>query len=414
VARVLVLAGYFAPGFRAGGPIRSLSRLVESEASSHDVTVVTRDRDFGTTERFEIADRSPVSMFGARVEYVDSTSFRGRSDIVGSAVRRPYDLVYLSSLFSPCFSVAPLTSLLAKRRGPAILLAPRGECGRAALAIKSRKKAIASAVLRPLTRSRRVVWHSTTPMETADIAGWLGRRPAQVVASTAIGATPLAEPSRGGSDPDRLRLISVSRITPIKDIARLVRILQLVRARVRLDLYGPIDDRPYWSSLQPEIARLPEHVIFRYGGVLPADQVAGELSTCDAMVTPTQGENFGHSIAEALAVGCPVVTTRATIWTDLLGEGAGIAIRHDAEAARFIDDLAAAPPAERRRVRRRTWLAYRRWRDRHSSSQSLFTRALEQASSRGVREEQRMRGRMLAGWLVPARWSSPTGSASPS
>ena len=41
------------------------------------------------------------------------------------------------------------------------------------------------------------------------------------------------------------------------------------------------------------------------------------LRSADVMVLPTYSENFGIVIAEALAVGVPVITTQGTPWEDL-------------------------------------------------------------------------------------------------
>jgi len=41
------------------------------------------------------------------------------------------------------------------------------------------------------------------------------------------------------------------------------------------------------------------------------------LRSADVMVLPTHSENFGIVIAEALAVGVPVITTQGTPWEDL-------------------------------------------------------------------------------------------------
>jgi glycosyltransferase involved in cell wall biosynthesis len=45
--------------------------------------------------------------------------------------------------------------------------------------------------------------------------------------------------------------------------------------------------------------------------------------TASLFVLPTHSENFGVAVAEALAAGCPVITTRGAPWSDLAEKRAG-------------------------------------------------------------------------------------------
>ncbi|MEZ5591148.1 MAG: glycosyltransferase [Gammaproteobacteria bacterium] len=47
------------------------------------------------------------------------------------------------------------------------------------------------------------------------------------------------------------------------------------------------------------------------------------LESADLFVLPSFSENFGVVIAEALAHGVPVITTRGTPWKGLLQHGCG-------------------------------------------------------------------------------------------
>ena len=148
MARVLVLLDFFVPGHRAGGPIRSVARIVESEARAHEVSVVARDHDLGDPKRFEVATEGWVSALGARVHYADLRSWAGRRRALNHVRQVKPDLVYLNSLWAPTFTLAPLAWLRVTRRRSVVLLAPRGACGPEALALKSRKKSVVRAVLR--------------------------------------------------------------------------------------------------------------------------------------------------------------------------------------------------------------------------------------------------------------------------
>jgi hypothetical protein len=51
--RLLIFSDYYLPGFKAGGPIRSISNLCDSLKDEYEVYVVTRDRDLGSNEVYK-------------------------------------------------------------------------------------------------------------------------------------------------------------------------------------------------------------------------------------------------------------------------------------------------------------------------------------------------------------------------
>ena len=86
----------------------------------------------------------------------------------------------------------------------------------------------------------------------------------------------------------------------------------------RLVVAGP-DEQGTLKTLKEQVARLglEESVVF-------ADPVYGEekwrmMAAADIFVLPTRSENFGIVVAEALACGVPVVTTKGAPWAELLG-----------------------------------------------------------------------------------------------
>jgi glycosyltransferase involved in cell wall biosynthesis len=83
---------------------------------------------------------------------------------------------------------------------------------------------------------------------------------------------------------------------------------------VSLDIYGSVKDQAYWKLCQQQINNNDSLASFYFKGhANPADSQT-ILAGYDALVLLTKGENFGHSIYEALSVGTPVIISDKTPW----------------------------------------------------------------------------------------------------
>lgn len=76
---------------------------------------------------------------------------------------------------------------------------------------------------------------------------------------------------------------------------------------------------------QPASLPSPYDIVFT-GPVYGADKDA-LYRMADLLVLPTYSENFGVVVIEALAQGCPVITTKGTPWQELLGQEGSNALR---------------------------------------------------------------------------------------
>jgi len=332
--KALLLVDHYLPGTQGGGQLRSVRNLVGRMAPGHEILVVTRDRDHASTAPYPgVRTGTWVEVGRARVLYLapgDETASR-----LGAIVRESgAGLVHANSLFSRM----TIRYLLARRLGLAprvpLVVAPRGECSPGALGIRGPRKRAFLRLSGLVGLHRGITWHASTDRERQEILAampWIP--PARVLVAPDVPGEPPAAPAhRAPKEPGSARLVFVSRVARMKNLAFALRALGNVSGRVSLDVFGTLDDPPYWEECQAEAARLPPHVSFAYRGALQPDDVAATFSAYDFSLLPTLGENFGHVIFESLSARCPVVLSDRTAWPDLGGAGAGFTVPLEDEA----------------------------------------------------------------------------------
>ena len=163
----------------------------------------------------------------------------------------------------------------------------------------------------------RVDLFRATSVAEAEQIGALGFRAPVVVVPNgvevpALVRRPLAEPRTVGF---------LGRIHPVKALDRLLDAWEHVatsRPDWRLRLCGP--DGGALAALRTRAAGLPR-ITFE-PTVAEADK-SSWYASCDLVVLPSHGENFGMVVAEALAHGVPVICSTGAPWGGLVSEGCG-------------------------------------------------------------------------------------------
>lgn len=316
---MLAFVEYYLPGYTAGGPIRTISNLVDQIGEHVRFTIVTRHsdpRDPGPYEGIQTDRMVPLGR--AQVYYASPArlSVRGMRALL---CELEHDVLYLNSLTSPRFTLLPLLLryLRLVPRRP-VVLAPRGELDPGALAIGSSKKRLFLGVSRFVGLYRGVIWQATNEQEGVYIRRWFGDdvRVENVANLPAHHLLSLAERPR--KEAGRLRICFISRLARKKNLDGALRMLQAVSGgEVVFDIYGSREDPAYWSECEALISQLPSNVAAAYRGALHHERVRDVMGQYDLFFFPTHGENFGHVIAEALSAGCPVLISDRTPWRDL-------------------------------------------------------------------------------------------------
>ena len=331
---VLTFVPYYLPGYKSGGPVRSVANLVSRLGNDLRFVIVTADRDSGDRAPYpHLSAAEPHRIGNADVIYVDVSRSRARH--IAALVRRlqPH-VIYLNSFFSRPFSLN-IIMLRHLRLIPwlPIVLAPRGEFSPGALQVKAGRKRAFVAASRALRLHRDVLWQASTALEADHIRRAVGAVErdgssaivvAPIIASPEAAASDCTAPATAhGKRPGHLRVAFLSRISKKKNLLGALQILQGVHGSVELSIYGPIEDEPYWRKCRELIDDLPANVRATYRGAVAAADVAAVLAGHDLFFLPTLGENYGHVIREALAAATPVLISDQTPWRNLAAAQVG-------------------------------------------------------------------------------------------
>ena len=138
--KLLILSDWYLPAVNAGGPVRSVSAIVTALKLDFEISLLTRDRDFGSTEAFPHIEADIwIKKDGFRLQYISPSKI---NEIVKREIQLDYDKIYMNSLFSFPFTINPLRNLSKDDKRQKVILAPRGMLGKGALELKSIKKNI--------------------------------------------------------------------------------------------------------------------------------------------------------------------------------------------------------------------------------------------------------------------------------
>ena len=347
--RVLIAADYYLPGFKAGGPIRTLANLTTSLTDEFDFYVITRDRDHGDTQPYPIVSTHGWQELGrSRILYLPPgkiTPVRIREAV---AAVDP-ELIYLNSAFSPRLTIA---TLVLRRFGlikrVPVLVAPRGEFARGALALKKWKKSAYLGTSHLFGLYRDVAWQATSRDEARDIRAHFRSDEIHVVPNISSPLPGHAAGTRKPKKPGHVRIICVARIARNKNILYALSRLSNLSGSITFEVCGPAEDAQYALDCERAAAQLPPNVEVRWRGAMAPELIREAVVSSDLFFLPTAGENFGHAIQEALAAGCPVLISDRTPWRDLAAKGVGW-------------DLPLSDPGPVRRRRFRRWSTWTKW-----------------------------------------------------
>ncbi len=333
--KLLIMASLFWPQKNSGGPPISIMNLVQSIKDQFDIYIISKNHEINDDKPLEgiVFGWNQFEFGKAYYTKKDEHTFKNITRLIEDV--EP-DVIYQNSFFS-IDDLLPVLVYKKKHKNVKVIVAPRGEFYPERLQVGKLKKTVYGKLFRYSGLLKDVYFQGTGQEECMQEKVFLG-----ISDNYLMNIQNISLPVKGlhGSiekKPNELKLVYIARIHPTKNTLKAIEWLGGLSGNIQYDIYGSIENEIYWKQCQDAISRLPQNITVRYKGVIDHEQVASTIAGYHAYYMPTTGENFGHSIVEAMLMGKPVVISDQTPWTDVNGNG-GFAISLNDETA-FITAL---------------------------------------------------------------------------
>ncbi|MDU7726410.1 MAG: glycosyltransferase family 4 protein [Clostridium perfringens] len=326
--KILILNGQYLPGYKGGGPIRSVQNMIENLKNQFEFYVLTSDRDFKENKPYNnIKTNIWIDMDGYKVFYLslEKQNLKEFRKVINSI---NYDVIYLNGFFSPIFTIKPLIlRKLGLLKNNKVIICARGDFSKGHLNIKKLKKLTYISLIKLIGLYKNVIWHATSKLEIEDLKDIFKNLKyvyAPNLSSISSGKINNFEEFKINT----VKLVFISRICEKKNLVFALEILNNIsnNINVEFDIYGPKENNEYWNKCEKLINKLPSNVKTNYLGELTPDKIISTFRKYDAFLFPTFGENYGHAIVEAIGSGCIPIISDQTPWRNLEKEKIGFDI----------------------------------------------------------------------------------------
>lgn len=201
-----------------------------------------------------------------------------------------------------------------------LIFAPRGTFSDWAWQRSRIRKSIFWNLLQKKICSRVSIWHATSESEMRDIRRRGFRQPVAVIPNGIdVSSIPLQR-----KQPCVRTVLYLGRIHPVKGLEHLLNAWSQLEETFpdwQLEIAGP-DSDSYLPSLKKLSAERKLRRCLFSGPVYGEDKRLKYRNAC-IYVLPSYSENFAMTVAESLAEGTPVITTRGTPWQGINSHSCG-------------------------------------------------------------------------------------------
>ncbi|PSF38092.1 glycosyl transferase group 1 [Aphanothece hegewaldii CCALA 016] len=310
-----------------GGPSQMVIGLSSALANlGVDVTILTTNSngDVGQPP-LDVPLLKPISEDGYQIIYFPCSPFRRYKFSLGllswlAKEAHNYDIAHIHALFSP---VSTAAATIARRKNLPYLLRPLGTLDPADLRKKQQLKKIYAALLEKPNLVGAAGIHFTSDQE-CKISERFGAKTQDFVVPLGVNFPKLL-PKKGkisqnlGIKSHVPLIVFMSRIEPKKGLDLLLPALETLLEKginFHFVLAGSNPQDPnYENQIKQQIKSSILSSYTTITGFVEGEVKLGLLQDADLFVLPSYYENFGIAVAEAMAIGTPVVISdQVHIW----------------------------------------------------------------------------------------------------
>jgi glycosyltransferase involved in cell wall biosynthesis len=286
----------------AGGPSRSVPQTCEQLAQL-GVTVELLTRP----------SLHPVKVQVSRNLEVKFYSIWQLINVGLSISNKEFDLIHLQHVWDPYLHIM---AWWARRKNIPYIMTPRGMLEPWILQQRPWKKKIGLFLYQRNDLKKAALIHATCELEKKNIRNLGFKNPISIIPN----GVDLTEVKKVKTNYGSKKIVFLSRIHPKKGIELLLQAWRDIdTADWTLEIAGN-GEAAYIETLTKSAQDLKN---VQFVGPQFGEAKWDFLRSADVMVLPTYSENFGIVVAEALAVGVPVITTEGAPWEDLNTENCG-------------------------------------------------------------------------------------------
>lgn len=211
-----------------------------------------------------------------------------------------------------------------KKKNRPYIISPRGMLRPWALERSRLKKQIALKLYQKKDLVNAACLHATSQIEAIELKELGFKNPVAVIPNGIdLSEYPIISESKGS---ESKTILFLSRIYPKKGMEELIDAWSLIDKSIRknwnIKVVGNGSEK-YINGLRKLISEKKLENEIEFSGPKYGKEKINAFHTADIFVLPTHGENFGMAIAEALACGLPVITTKGAPWEELISYRAG-------------------------------------------------------------------------------------------